>query len=266
VDWYAGRVVVAEYVRQQTGPDWLPRMARAVGEALGVPAGSVFLRQRHTGVDEGPRYGRMEARGERFQVRERDFRFWVNLSDYLDTGLFSDHRDTRVLVRGLSAGADFLNLYCYTGTFTCAAAAGGAASSVSVDRAATVLDWTADNLELNGLGGPQHRRVKADVVDFLDDARAAGRRWTLAFVDPPSFSNTTGATGGFDVQRDHPDLLRRVLDVMAPGGEVFFSTNHQRFEPRLDGLGAAAIAEITPGTIPEDFRNRKVHRCWRIRI
>lgn len=295
VDWYAGHLVVAEYVRWQTGPEWLPQMAKAVAEALGVPPERTHTRRRRTNTKEGPRYGKIDFKKERFKVRERDLCFWVNLDDFLDTGLFSDHRDTRVIVRKLAEGKDFLNLYAYTGAFTCAAALGGARTTVSVDRSLNYINWAKDNLELNGLRprgslreGPQHTLVQSDVHKFLAQARRERRRFTLAFVDPPSFFSArggplpvrqAGASGGkdrgmgtaFDINRDHPELLRNVLKVMAPGSTVFFSTNHQRFEPRFEGLNVKDLVEITPGTIPEDYRNRRlpgwqagVHRCWQM--
>ena len=307
VDWYAGHVVVAEYERLQTGPDWLPKMAAAVAQALGVPPEKTHTRRRRTNTKEGPRYGgapwggiptetpsianmkigtfrrrdKIDFKKERFKVRERDLQFWVNLDDYLDTGLFSDHRDTRVIVRKLAAGKDFLNLYAYTGAFTCAAALGGAKTTVSVDRSLNYINWIKDNLELNGLWSPQHTLVQSDVNKFLAQAQRERRRFTLAFVDPPSFFSARGgpASGGkdpgmgitFDINRDHPELLRNVLKVMAPGSVVFFSTNHQRFEPRLEGLAVKDLIELTPKTIPEDYRNRRlpagkagVHRCWQM--
>lgn len=266
VDWYGGHVVVAEYARLQTGPDYLPRMGAAVGQALGVPPERVHLKERRTGTGEGPRYQASGRGGERFQVRERDLRFWVNFSDRLDTGLFADHRETRALVRGMASGRTFLNLYCYTGAFTVAAAAGGARGTTSVDRSATWLDWVADNLALNGLDGPAHEIVQEDTPRFLDAAQAAGRRWDLVFLDPPSFSGSRTSGDAFDVNRDHPDLVRRALAVTAPGGTLFFSTNHQRFEPRLDELPAVRVEEITGVSIPEDYRNRQVHRLWRLDV
>lgn len=264
VDWYGGHLVVAEYTRKQTGPDWLPTVGREAARVLEVPEGRLHLKQRRTGGEDGPRYRRLADVGTRFPVRERDLRFWVNLTDRIDTGLFSDHRDTRRLVRVLARDTDFLNLYAYTGTFTCAAVLGGARSSVTVDRSATYCEWAGDNLALNGLAGPRHERVQADALTFLDRAAQGDRRWNLVVVDPPSFSQDRGPGPGFDIQRDHPDLLGRVLAVTAPGGTVFFSTNHQRFEPRLDDLPVASLAELTPDSIPPDYRNRRVHRCWRL--
>jgi 23S rRNA (cytosine1962-C5)-methyltransferase len=264
VDWYAGHVVVAEYERTQTGPDWLPKMAEAVGRILGLAPEHVHTKRRRTNTKEGPRYGKLAAIGKRFEVRERDLKFWVNLDDYLDTGLFSDHRDTRVIMRGLAKGKDFLNLYAYTGAFTCAAAAGGAKTTVSVDRSANYLKWAKDNLALNRLAGPQHTLIQSSADKFLAETQRQGKKFTLAFVDPPSFFQDKTKGISFDINMDHPAILQNVLKVMAPGSLMFFSTNHQRFEPRLDGLPVKNLIELTPQTIPEDYRNRQIHRCWQM--
>ncbi len=266
VDWYAGHIVIAEYVRLQTSPQWLPQMAKAVGEALGVPANQIHIKRRQTKTEEGPRYQKLNNTGERLKVRERDLYFWVNLDDYIDTGLFSDHRDTRVIVRKLAADKDFLNLFAYTGAFTCAAAAGGARTTVSVDRSETYLDWAEDNLKLNGFWNSQHTLVQSNVMKYLDQAHREGQRFTLAFIDPPSFFQDQTKGIGFDIDRDHPELILKVLKLMAPGSTVFFSTNHQRFTPRLNNLPVLDLKEITPGTIPEDYRNCNIHRCWRMTV
>jgi 23S rRNA G2069 N7-methylase RlmK/C1962 C5-methylase RlmI len=265
VDWYAGHLVVGEYVRWQTGPQWLPQMAAAVAAVLGIPSENLHVKRRITGTAEGrPRYRPIAQRGRVFKVRERDLQFLVDLDGALDTGLFPDHRETRVMIRDLAEGKDFLNLYGYTGTFSCAAALGGARSTVTVDRSATYLKWARENLELNGLDGPQQALVQSDVEKFLDKTIRSGRRFTLAFVDPPSFFRDRKQGKVFDINRAHPELLEKVLQVMAPGSWLFFSTNHQRFEPRLDGLPVKDLKELTPATIPEDYRNRQVHRCWRM--
>jgi len=264
VDWYAGHLVVAEYVRLQTSSEWLPNMARAVAKALDVPKENTHVKRRRTSTKTGKRYKKLDSKGVRFEARERDLRFWVNLDDYLDTGLFSDHRDTRVLIREQASGEDFLNLYAYTGAFTCAAVAGGAKASVTVDRSETYLKWARENLQLNGLESKEHILVQSDVTEYLIKAVKARRRFTLAMVDPPSFFEDERAGVSFDISRDHPELLRNVFKVMAPRAIVYFSTNHQRFEPRFDGLRVKVIEEITPQTIPEDYRNRQIHRCWRM--
>lgn len=266
VDWYAGHLVVSEYERQQTGPGYLPQMAKAAAKALNVPIDKVHNRRRHTKLQAGPRYGKIDSRGERIQVQERNLKFWVNLNDFLDTGLFSDHRNTRVIISKLAKDKDFLNLFAYTGTFTCAAAAGGAKTTVTVDRSKMYIDWAKDNLLLNGFLSKSHTLIQSDVQKYLANAYRQGHRFNLAFVDPPSFYNDQAAGVSFDINRDHPELLRDVLRIMQPGSDLFFSTNHQRFEPRFDGLAIKEIIKITPKTIPEDYRNRNVHNCWQIKI
>lgn len=264
VDWYAGDVMVGEYVRWQTGEGWLSYMAQAVAEALKLPMENVHVRRRQTATEGKPRYERFSSKGKRFEVRERDLKFWVNLDDFLDTGLFSDHRDTRLIVKKCAQGQDFLNLFAYTGAFTCAAAAGGARSTTTVDRSATYMRWAKDNLELNGLMSSKHALIQSDVSIFLDKAYRQGKRFTLAFVDPPSFFQDSSKDVAFDINCDHPELIRSVLKIMVPGSKVFFSTNHQRFEPNLETPLVKDLVELTPKTIPEDYRNRLIHRCWQM--
>jgi 23S rRNA (cytosine1962-C5)-methyltransferase len=250
VDWYEGHLVVAEYAREQTeGIPWLQAMAEAVANALDVPRGHVHLRRRRA----GERYHRVGRSGGRMEVREGDLRFLVNLDDYLDTGLFADHRETRARIRAEANGKSFLNLFAYTGSFTCAALLGGATATTSVDASQPYLDWAADNLRLNGL--PPRELVRGDVTDFL--ARSGAARWDLCVLDPPSRSDHGGKV--FDVQRDHRALIERTLAVLRPSGVLWFSTNHQRFAPRLDGL-----RHTEEDTVPEDYRNRAAHRAFRI--
>jgi len=260
VDWYEGHLMVGEYARRQTDelPDWLGSMGRAVAAALEVHESKVHLRRRRTRPKDGPRYERLGEGGERIIVRESKLRFWVNLDDYLDTGLFPDHRRTRARVGAESKGGRMLNLFGYTGSFTCYAAAGGALSTTTVDTSGPYLAWARENLTLNGISGDAHRLIKGEVRAFLQHARRKRETWTLAVVDPPSFSERP--EGSFDVQRDHRELVESALEVVAPGGVVYFAANHQQFVPALDGLGAE---EITRDTQPVDYR-RLPHRVWRI--
>jgi 23S rRNA (cytosine1962-C5)-methyltransferase len=258
VDWYEGHLVVAEYERAQTRrtPEWLEAMGSAASAALEVPETNLHLKRRRTRPVRGERYQRLGRGGERIAVRERGLRFWVNLDDYIDTGLFPDHRDTRARVRAEAEDGEVLNLFGYTGSFTCAAATGGARRTVTVDASASYLAWARENLELNGLAGPRHELLREDARDFL--ART-GPRFTLCVLDPPSYSTRAGAAP-FEVQRDHRALIEAALATLLPGGVLYFSTNHQRFEPRMGGLRAE---EITRETAPRDYR-RTPHRCFRI--
>ena len=167
------------------------------------------------------------------------------------------------MVREAAAGKRFLNLFGYTGSFTVYAAAGGAATTTTVDKSATYVDWARENLELNGFAGPTHSVVRSDIRAFLD--RLSPRdEWDLAVVDPPTFSNTKGMEDDWDVQRDHAELLQRLAAHIAPGGVVFFSTNFRRFKLDEAALGDYAIRDITRQTIPEDFRNERIHKCWKL--
>jgi 23S rRNA G2069 N7-methylase RlmK/C1962 C5-methylase RlmI len=187
----------------------------------------------------------------------------VNLSDYVDTGLFLDHRITRGMVRDAAASKHVLNLFAYTGSFTVYAAAGGAASTTTVDLLPTHLEWAEENLRLNGLLAPHHALVQADSRDYLASLR--GRpKFDLAIVDPPTFSNSKRMDDDWDVQQDHAELLAATLEVLRPGGVLFFSTNSRRFKFEESALAGATVREITKHTIPEDFRNKRIHRCWRI--
>lgn len=241
---------------------WLDLMARTAADALGVDPTRVFakVRRRQRGLAQ---YDREEERAFELEVREGPCRFLVNLSDYLDTGLFLDHRITRALVRGESAGKRVLNLFCYTGAFTVHAASGGAATTTSVDLSNTYLEWTRRNLELNGCASDAHELVRADAATFLDAAAERGRRWDLAVLDPPTHSNSKKMAADLDLGRDWPELAGAVLRVLEPGGALWFSTNARRFKFDPTLLPGTEVADLTDATIPPDFRGRP-HRAWRI--
>jgi 23S rRNA (cytosine1962-C5)-methyltransferase len=268
VDWYGGHLVIGEYMRRQSVPEWLPLMGRAVAEVLDVPPGQVHLKQRWAGKQDGKRYERIGHTDRKIVLSERDLRFLVNPSDYVDTGLFADHRDTRQMVREMAAGKDFLNLYCYTASFSCYAAKGGARTTVSVDRSESTIQWARENLALNGLDPTRNRLVQAHTFDFLEKAAREKQRFDLAVVDPPSYSTTKTRNESFDIVRDHPRLLEGTVELLRPGATCFFSTNHQDFEPRMEGLKVTDVQEVTAGTIPEDYTHKRktIHRCWRITV
>lgn len=234
----------------------------AVREVFAVPAGQVAIKTRARGKG-GSKYGRMDQRGEFFVVREGAARLQVNLFDYLDTGLFLDHRPLRLRIAGEARGKRFLNLFCYTGAASVQAAVGGAASTTSVDLSGTYLEWAGRNLALNGATGRQHQLVQADAVSWLEADRG---QYDLVFCDPPTFSNSARAAD-FDTQRDHVRLLRAAVARLAPGGLLLFSNNYRRFRPDEAAVAAFADArEISRDTIAADFaRNPRIHRCWELR-
>ena len=268
VDWYAGHLVIGEYTRTQSTPEWLPMMGAEVAEVMGVPPDKLHLKERFYGHADGRRYQRIDYTDKMIAVGERDLKFYVNPWDYVDTGLFSDHRDTRMMVREMAAEKDFLNLFCYTGSFTCYAAKGGARSTVSVDRSKTAIGWARRNLSLNGIDPAPHRLIQMHAYDFLARAGNKKQRFDLAVVDPPSFYTIRSSEDHFDIAAEHPALLNAVIRIMRPGGTIFFSTNHQNFIPFMDELSAAATEEITHLTIPEDYVNKRktIHRCWKITV
>ncbi|BBO69397.1 methyltransferase [Desulfosarcina alkanivorans] len=268
VDWYGGHLVIGEYMRRQSVPEWLPMMGRAAARSLDVSEDKVHLKHRWAGSQDGNRYRRIDHSDRKIVVSERDLKFLVNPTDYVDTGLFSDHRDTRQMVREMAAGKDFLNLYCYTASFSCYAARGGARATVSVDRSKSVIQWARENMALNGIDPEVNRLVQAHTFDFLKKARQERQRFDLAVVDPPSYSTTKTRNVAFDIARDHPRLLEGVVELLRPGATLFFSTNHQNFDPRMQGLRISGVQEITARTIPEDYVNKRktIHRCWRITV
>jgi 23S rRNA (guanine2445-N2)-methyltransferase / 23S rRNA (guanine2069-N7)-methyltransferase len=177
-----------------------------------------------------------------------------------------DHRITRQMLREWAAGTDFLNLFCYTGSATVYAAAGGARSTVSVDLSNTYLDWAHENLKLNGFGDTAHELFRADCLEWLEGGAVWGPRFDLIFVDPPTFSNSKRMEGVLDVQRDHVGMIRRSLKLLRSGGRLVFSTNYTRFELDAGALADLAVEDISARTIPPDFeRHAKIHRCFVIR-
>ena len=267
VDRYEDCLHITEYERpHDRSPaehaDWLDLMARTAADALEVERDKVFLkrRRRQRGTRQHERFG---DENRLFVVHEGGLKFQVNLSDYVDTGLFLDHRITRSMVRQEAQGKRFLNLFGYTGAFTVYAAAGGATSTVTVDLSNTYLQWARQNLVLNNLDGPEHHFVRSDATDYLAQLPMEPC-FDLAVVDPPTFSNSKRTEDIWEVQRDHAALLNAIFPRIAPGGVVYFSTNFRRFKLAEEQLEGVTVREISRQTVPPDFRNRRIHRCWRM--
>jgi 23S rRNA G2069 N7-methylase RlmK/C1962 C5-methylase RlmI len=259
IDSYEGALVINDYraFDRDDAEAWLADAVAAAKDALGAREVFVKHRERLAHHGAGQQYERQAAAGAWRVVHEAGRKFRVNLSDYVDTGLFLDHRITRARAAAEPART-MLNLFAYTGAFSVHAAAAGMATT-TVDLSNTYLDWAGENLALNGL---TTELVRADVREFLADARTAGRRWDLVVVDPPTFSNSKRMDGTFDVQRDHVALLTDVLAVC--DGVVWFSTNRRRFALELPVLTGIEVTDMTHATIPPDFRDQRVHHAFRI--
>lgn len=271
VDFYDDEVHLQEYrapkgIDPQKAAGRLQDVLDAVPQVLDIPPDKVHLkvRQQQKGKQQ---YEKQARRGILKEVREGDCRFLVNLTDYLDSGLFLDHRPTRRLVRQLAAGCRFLNLFAYTGSVTVQALRGGATATTSVDLSRTYLDWAGKNILLNGFDPQAQELIQADCLAWvaaMQTQRAAA--FDLIFLDPPTFSNSKSMSGTFDVQRDHVDLLRKVIRLLAPGGTLIFSNNLRNFTMSAEQLPELWIEEISRRTIPPDFaRNPRIHNCWLIR-
>lgn len=267
VDRYEDHLQISEYERPHDRDparhrQWLELMQQTAADALDVPFEQTHLKFRDR---ENRQYEKVHHQRQLIEVHEGGLNFLVNLTDYMDTGLFLDHRQTRQMVRDEADGKRFLNLFAYTGSFTVYAAAGGAVTSTSVDLSKNYLDWAQRNLRANRLAGPQHDFFVEDTIEFLKQAAANVQRYDLCVVDPPTFSNSKQTDRDWDVQSQHVELLNRIAQVMTSTGVVYFSTNFRRFrfdQAELDGYNE--VREISKQTVPEDFRNKRIHRCWRL--
>jgi 23S rRNA (guanine2445-N2)-methyltransferase / 23S rRNA (guanine2069-N7)-methyltransferase len=212
-------------------------------------------------------YQKHNDQGQFHLVTEGGCQLRVNFADYLDTGLFLDHRPMRLLIQQQAKGKRFLNLFCYTGSATVHAAKGGARQTTSVDLSNTYLDWTKKNLHCNELLTGDHELIQANCMEWLatEAAQPMPRQYDLIFLDPPTFSNSKRMEDVFDIQRDHVTLIQNALALLAPSGVLYFSTNFRRFKLDTQALDDLIIEDISAQTIPEDFaRNPKIHYCWKI--
>jgi 23S rRNA (guanine2445-N2)-methyltransferase / 23S rRNA (guanine2069-N7)-methyltransferase len=266
VDVYGEHAVVAEYeAPAHVDPDRAAarriEIASAVATVLELPPDRLHMktRRRQRGAAQ---YEREAEAGPAIVVEEAGHRFRIELGDYLDTGLFLDHRITRRLLAQHADGARFLNLFGYTGTATVYVARAGARSTTTVDLSRTYLDWAQANFDLNDIRGPQHRLVRADVLRFVEQSR---EQWDLVFLDPPTFSNSKSMQDTFDVQRDHAELIAALAPRLAPGGRLLFSTNRRRFTLDPGLADRFAIEDITKKTTPPDFDRRPPHHAWWLR-
>ena len=272
IDRYADKLYVAEYKRRHGMDDdvhamWLQSCLQQISETLGIPSQQIYTKLRQRKPGRGGQYQRAEqTQGEFFCVQENGHSFWINLTDYLDTGLFLDHRDTRSLVQSQSKGKRVLNLFAYTGSFSVYAAAGGAAEVTTVDLSNTYLDWARRNMQLNEFAisdsDSRYQFVQADVTTYLQGVES--ERYDLIVMDPPTFSNSKRMDDVLDIQRDHPSLIREALRILSPEGILYFSTNFTKFVMDESLQKEAQIKDITKATTPFDFLGRATRFCFRI--
>ena len=269
VDLYENHLHMVEFERpheRDAGRHgaWLELMKKTAAQALDIPIQRVHFktRLRQSGLSQ---HEKQADRSQQIEVREGGLNFLVNLDDYVDTGLFLDHRITRQMVRQEAAGKRFLNLFAYTGAFTVYAVAGGARQSCTVDWSNTYLDWAGQNLQLNELAGDEHQFRRQNAVEFVTEWAGQGREpFDLVVVDPPTFSNSKRTENVWDVQRDHVALLHQQGDIVTPQGTVYFSTNFRKFKLDPAVSSAYRVIELSKQTVPEDFRNRRIHQCWKL--
>jgi 23S rRNA G2069 N7-methylase RlmK/C1962 C5-methylase RlmI len=280
LDRYGDAAVLYLYERPYEKPDseeldWLAMMTDSAAAALEIPRQSIVVKtRRRLGLEEQYQRSGAEEKASNHGVRpslasgagdllvhENGLSFLVNLNDYIDTGLFMDHRPARAIVRDMAAGSKVLNLFCYTGSFSVYALAGGAAEVTGVDLSNTYLEWASRNIALNALDRSRYRGIRSDTSAFLEAEAGRGARYDIIILDPPTFSNSSMMEGFLDTARHWPDLVSACLAVLAPAGTIIFSTNARtlKLDPAL--VPAAVFKDITSRTIPEDFRGHP-HRSW----
>lgn len=269
VDRYDGNLHVAEYASnhkftETEHQDFITLATQTIADALETPLQAIYVKQRRKLDRRNEQYEKVATEQKKMIVQESGLSFMVNLSDYLDTGLFLDHRPLRQVFKQEAKNKRVLNLFSYTGAFSVHAAAGGAAKVTTVDLSTTYINWAKDNFELNQLPIEPHEFFVMDTMEYLK-ALPVAPLFDLVFVDPPVFSNSSKLKKcTWDTQRDHAFMLHQILERMAPGGIVYFSNNLRTFKPDFSRLQASHIEDIREATIPEDFRNKYIHWCWKI--
>jgi 23S rRNA (cytosine1962-C5)-methyltransferase len=266
IDMYAGVVHAAEYKRRHGMEDeeheaWLAECRLSVATVLEIAPEAVFFKIRQRKAGRQGQYEKLTEEKVEKIVPENGLSFIINLTDYLDTGLFLDHRITRSMVRDVADGKNVLNLFCYTGSFSVYAAAGGARQVTSVDLSKTYLNWAKRNMQYNKLFKEEnHNFIHGDVLDFID--AIPPNTFDLIVCDPPTFSNSKRMDSDFEVQRDHVPLLKKLLKATTDYGTIFFSNNYKGFEMDRDAIPASKVSDITAATTPFDFAGKLHRKCY----
>ncbi len=264
IEHYKDYIYAAEYKRkhgmdEETHEQWLQQCKEIISNVCGIVKDNIFIKVRQRKEGKEGQYQKISLQKTETIVQESGLSFIINLSDYLDTGLFLDHRLTRMRVREEAEGKRVLNLFCYTGSFSVYAAAGKAACVYSVDMSKTYINWAKRNMQYNKLyQADRHEFIQADVLEWLQQVPPDS--FDLIICDPPTFSNSKRMEGSFDVQRDHVPLLKKLLKICSPEGSIYFSNNYRGFSLDRDALPASIVKDITAATTPFDFQS-KLHRC-----
>lgn len=268
IELYGEKIYVAEYKRRHGMTDeehdiWMEKALAVIAEVMQTGKEHIFLKLRQRKPGRLGQYQKLDAKQNEFIVEENGIKFLVNLGDYLDTGLFLDHRITRTMMRAQSNGKKILNLFAYTGSFSVYAAAGGAEEVVTVDLSKTYLQWAQRNIELNGfVDDNRYSFIHADVKQYLKSVKA--EYFDIIVMDPPTFSNSKRMDDILDIQRDHAALINDCLLALKPGGILYFSTNFRKFHLDTVSVRASLIKNITKDTTPFDFEGKLFRWCYRI--
>jgi 23S rRNA (cytosine1962-C5)-methyltransferase len=268
IEKYEDWLYVAEYRRNHHMDEleheqWLEDCKKIIEDITGVPTARIILRARQRKSNRQDQYQKLDDEKQYIIAGEQGLKFKINLTDYLDTGLFLDHRLTRTLVRASANLKKVLNLFCYTGSFSVYAASGGASEVVSVDLSKNYLKWATENMELNGFYDPvKYSFLCEDIKQWL--AKIPTGYFDLVIMDPPTFSNSKRMEDFLDVQRDHPVMINQTLTGMKPGGVLYFSTNFSRFQLQTELLTNCTVKDITRSTTPFDFQTKLNRFCFLI--
>ncbi|HVM88554.1 MAG TPA: class I SAM-dependent methyltransferase [Puia sp.] len=268
IEVYDDKIYMAEYKKRfemadKEHDEWMDGCLKIVSEVMQIPANRIYVRQRQRKENRESQYEKLNDTKDFFIVEEQGLKFAVNLKDYLDTGLFLDHRITRNMVRLEAKDKQILNLFCYTASFSVYAADGGAANVISVDLSKTYLKWAEENFKLNGFTDKtKYHFVHADVKQYLD--QLPKDQFDLVIMDPPTFSNSKRMDDILDIQRDHVELLNKTLRAMKKDAVMYFSNNLRSFTLEESRIEASLIKDITKATTPFDFRGKLQRWCFKI--
>lgn len=268
IEMYDEKLYVAEYKRnhgmgEEEHDMWMQETLKVASEILNVQQENIFLKLRQRKPGRLGQYQKLDEAQHEFEVEENGLKFLVNLHDYLDTGLFLDHRITRQMVREQCEGKKVLNLFAYTGAFSVYAAAGGAAEVVTVDLSKTYIDWAKRNMQANGFtDADKYHFTQADVLQYLGNVTPG--QFDIIIMDPPTFSNSKRMEGFLDIQRDHVLLINQCMAALKTNGQLYFSTNFRKFVLDTEHINASSIKDITKATTPFDFEGKLFRWCYLI--